>query len=213
MHLNPHAKHARPSGYTLIELLIVIGIVAVLAVAALTGIIKSQAQFQFRGVVKETTNIIREARSYALANKTVANPDDPSDMIVPHLYGAHIDPTAGEITIFADMPNIGEKGKFDPTRDTIFATYELEGDYHYWTYDEDVPTEPSKTITIFYEPTTAKFSIKDSAPTTRYIAIQIFESADADKAAPTREKFIVIFKVAGNPETFASLLEITEITE
>jgi len=173
---NPHSQ-----GYTLFELIIVIGIIGVLSVAALTGIIKTQGILKFRGAVKDTANIIREARSAALSNRKLTETETPNQ------YGAliKINDTTWTITIFADGNN--------------FNTYTLPSEYTY----EFSNLEPalSTEMTLFYEPTTAKFSIKELAADQMYCAIKISEGT-------TRESYIVLFKNAGSPETFTSLDEI-----
>lgn len=185
---NPHSQ-----GYTLFELIIVIGIIAVLAVAGLTGVIKAQATLKFRGAVKDTANIIREVRTAALSNKLINGK-------VPYKYGAYITYTAlagGKIKIFGDKSGIGQ-GQYNTGEE--FNTYTLPGTYKY----EFLSLNPSSPIkmTLFYEPTTAKFSIKETLVTGKmYCAIRIYEGT-------TRESYIVLFKNAGSPENFTSIKEI-----
>jgi len=174
---NPHSQ-----GYTLFELIIVIGIIAVLSVAGLTGIIKTQGILKFRGAVKDTANIIREARSAALSNRKLTETEAPNQ------YGALIK-TDGTITIFAD--------------DKEFNTYTLPDTYTYTFINLEEPS--TDEMTLFYEPTTAKFSIKELAEDQMYGAIEIYEGTID---APTRKSYIVLFKNAGSPETFTSLDEI-----
>lgn len=187
---NPHSQ-----GYTLFELIIVITVIAILSVAALTGIIKSQSILKFRGAVKDTANIIREARSAALSNRLV-------DDIVPYKYGIHINQVTRAVDFFADK-NDADKNKFNPgdTGDKIIKTYTLPETYNYSLEKLTAPTE----MTLFYEPTTAKFSIKELLNTEKYAAIEIYEGT---MDAPERKSYIVLFKNAGSPETFTSLDEI-----
>jgi prepilin-type N-terminal cleavage/methylation domain-containing protein len=184
---NPHSK----GGYTLFELIIVITIIGILAVAGLTGIIKTQATLKFRGAVKDTANIIREVRTAALSNKLI-------DGKVPYQYGAYINSTDKTVKIFADMLT-GNKGQFDQVADKVFNTYTLPSSYKYEFINLDPPA--ATAMTLFYEPTTAKFSIKEIAGDTMYAAIKISENTD-------RKSYIVLFKNAGNPENFTSLNEI-----
>lgn len=182
---NPHSQ-----GYTLFELIIVITVIAILSVAALTGIIKSQSILKFRGAVKDTANIIREARSAALSNRKLTEDDAPEQ------YGVYIDSQTKKIIIFADTSNDG----FDEGEQ--FNTYSLPGDYQYVFKNLD---PESGEMTLFYEPTTAKFSIKELADNQMYAAIEIYEGTID---APTRESYIVLFKNAGSPENFTSIKEI-----
>jgi len=197
-----------------VELLVTIGIVALISLTAITGLIKTQDQFAFRGAVKSSANIIRELRGDALANKTVpeevGNPD--STQIVPYRYGAFIDLKEMEIVIFADMPtpavNRNEYNDSDEDNpDYIFKTYELPEQYEYEIYDQgDLGAIQLKHLTLFYEPTNADyFSVPEpiDALDGRYLAIRIFETEK-----PDRENFIVLFELAGSPETFDSLDEL-----
>lgn len=173
---NPHSQ-----GYTLFELIIVITVIAILSVAALTGIIKSQSILKFRGAIKDTANIIREARAAALSNKKLTETDSPKQ------YGAYIK-NNGTIVIFADKTGDGY------TAGEAFNTYTLPSTYTYTLINLTASTE----MTLFYEPTTAKFSIKELANDKAYGAIKISEGT-------TRESYIVLFKNAGNPENFTSI--------
>lgn len=185
---NPHSQ-----GYTLFELIIVIGIIGILSVAALTGIIKSQSILKFRGAVKDTANIIREVRTAALSNKLINGK-------VPYKYGAYITYTAlagGKIKIFGDKSGTGQ-GQYSTGEE--FNTYTLPSTYKYEFLNSN-PSSPTK-MTLFYEPTTAKFSIKELADKQMYGAIKISEKNT------TRESYIVLFKNAGSPENFTSIKEI-----
>jgi prepilin-type N-terminal cleavage/methylation domain-containing protein len=202
----------KTQGFTLVELLITIGIVALLSITAITGLIKTQDQFAFRGAVKSSANIVRELRSYSLANKTVPEEvDNPaSTQIVPYRYGAFIDLHNREVVIFADMPTPAiNRNEYNapgsPAPDYVFKTYALPEQYEYEISNEKVQTD-LKALTLFYEPTNADF-FWTSDPLGeidgRFFAIRIFETEK-----PEREKFIVLFELAGNPETFDSLDEI-----
>lgn len=184
---NPHSQ-----GYTLFELIIVITVIAILSVAALTGIIKSQSILKFRGAVKDTANIIREARSAALSNQSVGG-------IVPYKYGIHINQATRAVDFFADK-NDANKNKFG-VEDVVAKTYTLPETYNYSLEKLTTPTE----MTLFYEPTTAKFWIKELDPAEKYGAIEIYEGT---KEAPTRSNHIILFKNAGSPENFTSIKEI-----
>jgi prepilin-type N-terminal cleavage/methylation domain-containing protein len=197
------APPPRAGGFTLLEIIVVVVIIAVLAVAALSGIIRSQSQFKFRGEIKGVSNTIREARNNALANTTV--PLDPEDAesegIVAHQYGAFIDIENSQIVIFGDQPNEGEKEKLDDA-DYVFKTLELDADYTYETYTEGNPNIITDKLYLFYEPTTAEYHVSPpGAFDGRHTYIRIYEGDTAD---PDREKFIVIFEDAGNPENLSS---------
>lgn len=170
-------------GFTLIELLIVVGIIALLSITAIAGMIKTQDIYAFRGVVKDTTNVIREIRNSALANKQVNGK-------VPLQYKFTVTPADNKIKSFAYMP--------DGTEET-FTEYELSEKYSYRTYDGE--TNSGDPLTFYYEPTTAKFNI-DPGFEERFVAIRIYEGDEGD---PNRESYILLYRGSGNAETFSSL--------
>lgn len=195
------------------ELIVVVGVMAILSIAAIAGLIKSQDQFKFRGAIKDSTNIIREIRTYALSNKQV---QDSGKMVVPLEYGAYIDTTKNLITIFGDMidkSTPGNEGKFNydvtkASNDVILNTYQAPTGYKLATYNGTTQTTGNKPMTVFYQPTTGEFSILETLIfTERFAAIEIYQG---NITSPDRQSFIVLFKVSGNPETFGSLQELTE---
>lgn len=143
--------HRIPKGFTLVEILIVIALMAFLAIAGLSNTINSQRQYSFMTMFKEVMAKIREPRMYAITNVTVPDIYNSLGIIpapltpplyIPPQYGFHItryteyDGTGTKITkdeyritIFADQEgtDAGTEGKFDATKDYITGnTYTID---------------------------------------------------------------------------------------
>ncbi len=197
----------KTKGFTLLELLLVIAVMALLSITALSSLMSSQNQFRFKSVVNESENILRTIRNYALSNK-------PAPTEAAQQYGAVIDASEGSITIFGDTNG---NGAYDPPtnpqtegKDHLFKTYTIpanSGTYELYNGDTQVSsTDPETpvTLTIFYQPTTANFSIfetgGESVFNERYVALKIIDAADT-----SRFNYIVLFKESGNPEVLNTL--------
>lgn len=180
---------------------------AILAIAGLSSFVQVQAQFKYRGVVKDVESIFREVRNYALTNKKVEGEEVLR-------YGAYIDTISvpKKIIIFADLRN-SDENRFDVGNDELFKTYSVPANYKLATYNEKTQATQNtstKPLTLFYEPTTAKFSVGGTellinSFNGKFIGVGIFEGTIK---APTREKYIMFFKNSGSPELFDLLTEI-----
>lgn len=200
----------KTKGFTLLELLLVIAVMALLSITALSSIMSSQNQFRFKSIVNESENILRTIRNYALSNKPAPIESAPQ-------YGAVINATEGSITIFGDTNrnneyDSDESNPEDEEKDPdhLFKTYKIpanSGTYELYNGETPVvstdPTTPV-TLTIFYQPTTANFSIFEPGTEPvfdkRYAALKIIDSADT-----SRFSYIVLFKESGNPEVLNNL--------
>lgn len=194
------AKISKTRGFTLLEILLVVALVALLAIAAISGLMKSQDQFKFKGTVKDIANILKEVRANALSNKLVSVGTVPT---IPAQYGAYIDITGKKITIFADTTNVGTFNPDPATGDKVLNTYKWSGVTVKILNEKASPTAIMNALTLFYKPTSAEFSIKENASNQiagRYATLKI-----TDSASSTRINYIVLFKESGNPETLTSL--------
>lgn len=183
--------HSSKKGFTLIELILVILLMGLMATAAFTSYYSSQQEMKFLGAVKDTANIIRELRSYALSNKMITS---DGEQVVPKKYGIYVQYGAtNKITIFADDP-AKTANQYDEGEE-LKPAYELPAAYVYTTHPKDVTTS---SLTLFYEPTNARFSTKESLEGAKYAYIRIDETGDS-----TRTSCVAIFQVSGNPEIFS----------
>lgn len=133
--------------YTLIELIVVMGLIILLTASAITGIIRSQRIFTFNAADQQVGSLVREARSLAVTGKSIIDYTDydqddcknagnhgPSctmaatedDKVTPAHYGVHFDTAANTITLFADMHLSGTEGVYDGTP-AGFGEYNIMG--------------------------------------------------------------------------------------
>jgi len=98
-------------GFTLLELLIVMGIIALLAGTSLTSLTKSRTQNALKIGAQEVTLALRSAESSALSVKEVAGQYPGYGVYVPHAL-------QNEYWIFAD---IDEDKKYTPANDIIIG--------------------------------------------------------------------------------------------
>jgi prepilin-type N-terminal cleavage/methylation domain-containing protein len=61
---------SKPQGFSLVELIIVILVIAIIIVLALPQIISSRRLFKFAGVQRQVVSLVREARQEAVAQRT-----------------------------------------------------------------------------------------------------------------------------------------------
>lgn len=178
-------------GFTLMELLLVSAIMIFLAIAALSGLMKSQDQFRFKSVVNNTADVLRTVRNYALSNKPAPTASAPQ-------YVAKINSSTNTVQIFGDN---SKNGNFD-SEDKLFKTYTIPANSGKYTLMKNkTDTESTQpTLTLIYQPTTANFSISEPYFTDRYAVIKITDSVDEN-----RFTYIVLFKESGNPEVLKNL--------
>jgi len=119
-------------GYTLVELLIVIGITVLLLSLAIGGMSNSQKSFTFSNAYERVIQLVREARSSAVTGKATLDYNDydndgkkaiDNDYVTPAAYGIDFykgtATVPGTVTLFADLhkstpdPNQRE-GTYDP---------------------------------------------------------------------------------------------------
>lgn len=106
MPIMPLMPHRNKKGFTLVELLLVIFLVALLATIALSSYTDSTRTLNFLGGYKQMMSSLRTARSYAITNKQVGGE-------IPERYGVCV--SSNSIVVFADT---GDKPLiFDPEAD------------------------------------------------------------------------------------------------
>ncbi len=178
-------------GFTLIEILIVITVIAILATAALTTYVGSTKTFGFLGEYKSVIATMRKARSFAVTNKEVKG-------VVPQNFGISID--KDEIFIFADT---GIKDfAFDPLNkqkpeesDKILETIDLKAS----SYTIDYKTLPTY---VFYQSGTGNSAIYEKTDLvdpnlTSHITLKLTDGKDLSR-------YLVIFQASGLVEGFAN---------
>jgi len=206
-------------GFTLVEILIVVALMALLAIAALMSSYKTQRYFAFLNTYKEVFQNLRLPRSYSATNKTVSFGVEEK---TPAAYSAELKlVTSGTlpkytITIFGDNPdgtiNSYESDGTAPYDTVIGVPYELPAD----RFSIDVCTPgvagiscdilKLQNLTISYIPNKIKIlstvEVKDSGGdqaiftnTDQYIILRL-----RDKYSDI-EKHMVIFTKSGIVES------------
>lgn len=168
-------------GFTLIEVLLVITIMAIISIAALTSTVTIQKQFVFINTFKESLSKIREARLYAVTQKAVNL--GGGKMGIPSSYGVLISVTGGkiEIKVFADLANSTTPNGYD-AKDILFGSpYILDPEkYQLVVLADQSPVEDplsmpdnfeisgNNSLTLLYPPSGIKVEAigkKDEKPT------------------------------------------------
>lgn len=188
-----------PRGFTLVELLVVVLLVATLATIAISSYINSTDTFSFLSEYKNVMSSLRTARSYAITNKDTGGE-------VPERYGVFM--ATGGVTAFADSGAndfVFDFGGDPSSNDAViknysFADYAIQAQNSAVTHDDI--TMP---VTIFYEIGSGELTIFDGDATIidknaeKYIALRFYETAG------DLEKYVVMFQVSGLPEEFNDL--------
>jgi|GEM_PF-1778994 len=199
------------AGFTLAEILIVIALMAILAMAALMSSYKTQRYFAFLNTYKEVFNNLRSPRSYTVTNKMVAFSGVEKN---PAAYSVEIkldnlsNPTKYTVTVFGDNPEEGTINSYDDTQDTIIGIpYEIPSD----RFAIDVCTSNGNiscdtlhltALTVSYVPNKMKIlrsinvALPASAPSTDQFIILRLKDKYYDIG-----KYIVIFTKSGIVES------------
>lgn len=159
-----HSYIKSKKGFTLFEILLVITIMAILAVAALTSTINAQRQFVFINNFKEILSKVREARMYAVTQKAV-NLGGGEEGIPPS-YGVYIKNESGQLVVrvFADLATSTLQNGYDSAGDVVFGQpYSLDATKYTLTVDNETAENNSHlsinngdTLTLLYSPTEIK---------------------------------------------------------
>lgn len=164
-------------GYTLVEMVIVVGILIMLLSATIRGLINSQRAFIFNNAVTQVSTIVREARSLAVTGKAQidytdydrdeAGPNpDSDDSVTPANYGIFFENNPvgkpDRIILFADI-NKGESvaqpegGKYEaPPNGTNFGVFVEGRDVKLAQFEInkslDLVLNPPGTTTVLFSP-------------------------------------------------------------
>lgn len=183
-----------PKGFTFIEIMIVVALMAILAVAATTSSLSTQKQFSFMQAYKEVLGKVQEARLYSVTRLAVD--DGSGDKEVPENYGVNVNSETKKITVFADWTG-NDAGTYDTSDTQIGDPVTLKSDYEIsFINSTSVPTPPN-IINLFYTPPYGNFFAKDNAgtPINSTFLIKISDSTSTD-----RKKCIVILNKSGISE-------------
>ena len=142
---------AKRAGFTLVEILIVIGITAVLSSMVLTYTSASRDQVALYVEQAKLAQTISRAKSLAITTYNDPNGEEDS---IPCGYGVHFDYDAGEYLLFSyDAANCTITSTLDPQAMTVISTAELSIAMHFSEDAEDpiqdilfIPPDPKTWI-------------------------------------------------------------------
>ena len=203
------------SGYTLIELILVMVVIGVLTVSAITGILRSRRVLTFNAADQQVGSLVREARSLAVTGKAILDygdydndmlDDSDNDYVTPAHYGVHFDVGNNMLILFADLDDSANVGAYDNSGD--FGEYIAGRDFKIGEYEVDpsllVLAEGSSGTaanTVMFSPIFADVSFSNtSLPTTLTNEFFVFGLREASGAV-LRENCLAIHPIAGVPET------------
>lgn len=206
-----NCKNFSKKAYTLIEILIVMGLTLFLFSAAIQSFITTSSQFAFANTVEKVVGLIRQARSMALSAKTQTDyvdfnqNKDINDQVTPANYGVHL--KSHLVTLFADnhqkrsplstdcKENIYDPGEgkgYESGCDIIIENFELPAEIKL----VGLP-EPSKKASVFYSPVFADV-LFDPEPSAG--AYSVVFGIEQKSGSVTRKRCFIIHKLAGSPE-------------
>jgi len=209
-------KAINRKAYTLIELLIVMAITVMLFSIGLGGMLTGQKQFMFQSNSERIIQLVRDARSLAIAGMAYPDytdydgDDSTTNLMTPANIGVDFDTTNGLVTMFADLHK-GSKdqhqteGVYNPPTPFGFYTYTLDS-------GQDVALEqyqinPTLLLlvsggpkTIFFSPIFADVTFNPALP----VANKFFYFGVKEKSG-TRITCSKLHPVSGVPEQATAL--------
>jgi prepilin-type N-terminal cleavage/methylation domain-containing protein len=206
---NGSAKKINHKAYTLIELLIVMAITVMLFAVGIGGMITGQKQFMFQSNAERIIQLVRDARSLAIAGKAYPDYTDydrdgnSTNLITPAHIGVNFDAENGIVTMFADLHKSGT----DPAQKE--GIYDAPNPFDFYTYSrgKDVAIEqfqinPTLRLLISGGPKTIFFSpifadVTFDPPLNNASKFFIF---GIKEKTGTRKKCVKIHPISGVPE-------------
>lgn len=225
---NPDNRHHRPAlrdrknpnkkGFTIAEMILVMGVMAILAVIGGQTYFRERDHFEFNNALIKTLQMIKSVRTNAVTSAPIFDESTQKNVIPVDGYGIHfkLDKVRGasEITLFANTNNAGaDAEKFDPLQDKILETYLLpkQIDFrHFWfngvkqwqgapaPVDERGPT--AKEAVIIFKPPLGEMTIGDNASQSLIELGLQFKNPSEDSTGPKKCQKITIEQVKRFPE-------------
>jgi prepilin-type N-terminal cleavage/methylation domain-containing protein len=202
-------RHSFKSGFTLVEIIIVMAIMTILFSMAASGLTGSRSFFTFTNSYERVVQLVREARSDAVTGKAQMDYTDYNqngstiDLVTPAGYGINFDTTAAsaKVTLFVDL-HVGaldedqNEGVYDAP--TSIGAYEAGKDFIMAQFSLD----PSLILllqggpeTVIYTPIFADVTFNPALDTGEISMI-----FGVSEGAAKRHKCSKIHPVSGVPE-------------
>ena len=216
------------NGFTLAELIIVIGLLMLIFALSIRGLVNSQQSFIFQNSVEQVVQLVREARSLAVTGKAqpdftdsdrdgASNVTVPPDYVAPAHYGVYFQKASGstpaKITLFVDLSkgaldSVQNEGVYNAPGSSIgFGAYDpatgKDVKLAEFTLDDslDLVLKPSPTNTVMFNPLFADTTFNPA------LVGNFFYFGVKEKATGGRERCYKIHPIAGVPEV------VTDVTE
>jgi len=206
-------------GFTLFEVLIVITIMAIIAVAALTSTINTQKQFVFINTFKSLISKIKEPRLFAVTQKAVDLKNGTTG--IPSSYGVEIkkDGNIVAVTVFADLEDSSKSNEYDSEDTSIGQSYTFDALKYSLTVKDDNKTEISyaniqtgNKLTFIYSPSEIRMRIfaKDPADAIHQISEPYIYLTLTSSTNSQLTKNMVVFLKSGIVEEIQDVDQILQ---
>ncbi len=192
---NKNAKRA----FTLVEIMIVLGMVVILVGVSLNSLVQAQRTQRFLNQFEEVYSMVNNARTNAIS--AMGQPDGGGGFETPAHYGVRLNPVGSTVEIFADLKSTTVEGKYDEG-DPILREVDISTDYelNIFEYDGTNQTSVEAASSILFTPLYADMAFDGLRvdQNTPFVIIQLDETSP-----PNRCRQIRIHFLAGIPEVEA----------